>query len=247
MWLKKSIICIFFTQSGKIYTWQTTFTQTPSVVPVTNMRYVTKWSQSNHQVVTKWSPCGHQVVTMWSPSGHHVDNEWSPSGHQMVTKWSPSGHEVDTKWSPSGWQVVTKWSLGGNVIADKKSPSIVCYQEFPAKIFLKTTFNLMNIQSNHKPQHQHWHDTTALLWYLVRRFLCRYHRIGLDQSVQCLLQARVESLLWGGRCTYHGYHNQGQSRPTRLFWMIDRCYWDFIDVTLAKDHGVPNLTTVHWW
>ena len=29
----------FFTQSGKIYTWQRFFTQAPPVVPVTNMRY----------------------------------------------------------------------------------------------------------------------------------------------------------------------------------------------------------------
>ena len=29
----------FFTQSGKIYTWQKIFTQAPPVVPVTNMRY----------------------------------------------------------------------------------------------------------------------------------------------------------------------------------------------------------------
>ena len=40
MSLKKSNICIFFTQSGKIYTWQKIFTQAPPVVPVTNMRYV---------------------------------------------------------------------------------------------------------------------------------------------------------------------------------------------------------------
>ena len=39
MSLKKSNICIFFTQSGKIYTWQKIFTQAPPVVPVTNMRY----------------------------------------------------------------------------------------------------------------------------------------------------------------------------------------------------------------
>ena len=32
-------VCIFFTQSGKINTWQKMFTQAPPVVPVTNMRY----------------------------------------------------------------------------------------------------------------------------------------------------------------------------------------------------------------
>ena len=31
----------FFTQFGKIYTWQKIFTQAPPVVPVTNMRYAT--------------------------------------------------------------------------------------------------------------------------------------------------------------------------------------------------------------
>ena len=39
MSLKKSNICIFFTQSGKNYTWQKFFTQAPPVVPLTNMRY----------------------------------------------------------------------------------------------------------------------------------------------------------------------------------------------------------------
>ena len=39
MSLKTSNICIFFTQSRKIYTWQKTFTQAPPVVPVTYMRY----------------------------------------------------------------------------------------------------------------------------------------------------------------------------------------------------------------
>ena len=43
MSLKKSNICIFFTQSGKICTWQKSFTQAPPVVPVTNMRYESLW------------------------------------------------------------------------------------------------------------------------------------------------------------------------------------------------------------
>ena len=34
--LKKSNVCSFFTQSGKIYTWQKFFTQAPPVMPVTN-------------------------------------------------------------------------------------------------------------------------------------------------------------------------------------------------------------------
>ena len=39
MSLKKSNIWIFFTQSGKIYTWHKIFKQAPPVVPVANMRY----------------------------------------------------------------------------------------------------------------------------------------------------------------------------------------------------------------
>ena len=37
--LKKSNVCSFFTQSGKIYTRKKFFTQAPPVMPVTNMRY----------------------------------------------------------------------------------------------------------------------------------------------------------------------------------------------------------------
>ena len=63
MSLKKSNICIFFTQSGKIYTWQKFFTQAPPVVPVTNMRYDILPNKFRNQI--SYVECGKWVL--WSP------------------------------------------------------------------------------------------------------------------------------------------------------------------------------------
>ena len=105
----------------------------------------------------------------------------------------------------------------------------------------------MNIKSNHKPQHQYRHDNIALL----RKEGLYVGATGLVWITQCNVYSRRASSLCfvGDDCTYHGFHNQGQSRTTRLF---------LIDVTLARedanykvydviagDYGVPNKTTVH--
>ena len=54
--LKKSNVCSFFPQSGKIYTWQKIFTHAPTVVPVTNMRYAWRITWERNTARLLWFP-----------------------------------------------------------------------------------------------------------------------------------------------------------------------------------------------